>query len=62
MNEETSEAQPVLRLALPGIPATCGDCGESPEEWPLTVVGHLVKVTCPHCWTVVAPVVAVAAP
>jgi hypothetical protein len=60
MDTGTNAPRPVLRLALPGIPDTCGYCGETSEEWPLTVVGHRVHVTCPRCWTVAGPVVAVA--
>jgi len=61
-NQERAETarQPILRLALPGIPARCGHCGEAPEAWPLGVLGHRVSATCPACFTAVAPVVAVA--
>lgn len=52
--------QPVLRLALPGIPAACGNCGATPGEWPLTSYGGRVFATCPGCWTNVAPAVVVA--
>jgi len=58
---ETAQTQPVLRLALPGIPTQCGNCGETSGEWPLTVFGHQVSASCPRCFTVVAPIVAVAA-
>jgi len=60
MSTEPTERPPVLRLAVPGIPATCGHCGEASQEWPLTVAGHQVQAACPRCWTVVAPVVAIA--
>ena len=53
--------QPILRLALPGIPARCGNCGEESETWPLGVYGGRVNATCPACFSIVAPVVAVAA-
>ena len=52
--------QPVLRLPLPGLPATCGHCGGTSGTWPLTTRGNHLYATCPRCWTVVAPVVAVA--
>ncbi|HLI38643.1 MAG TPA: hypothetical protein VKV80_15075 [Streptosporangiaceae bacterium] len=56
-------SQPVITLALPGIPGRCGTCGEAPAGgiWPLTVYGGLVHVACPACWAIAAPVRAVAA-
>ena len=51
----------LIKLALPGIPAKCPDCGEQPQAWPLVPHNHQILVTCPECWTPVAPVVAVAA-
>lgn len=60
MSEMPTMPPPVLRLALPGIPAACGSCGETSAEWPLTVFGGRIDVSCPRCWSRVAPVVAVA--
>ena len=54
------DRQPILRLALPGIPARCGYCGEESETWPLGVYGGQVNATCPACFSIVSPVVAVA--
>ena len=52
--------QPILRLALPGIPKRCGYCGEGSETWPLGVYAGRVSATCPACFSIVSPVVAVA--
>jgi hypothetical protein len=49
-----------IRIPLDGIPASCGVCGEDfTGDLDLTVFGHVLSVTCPACFAVVAPVVAV---
>ena len=49
-----------LRLPVPRVPERCGDCGYVGAEWPLGVFGGRLNVTCPACFCIVAPVVAVA--
>lgn len=53
-----------VTLALTGLPLECPHCGERPPDgqWALSQAGHLLHVTCPRCFTAVAPVRAVAAP
>ena len=52
--------QPIIRVPLPDIPGQCGDCGHVTEDWPLAVYGGRLNVTCPACFCIVAPVVAIA--
>ncbi len=54
-----AQMQPKLRIPLPGIPETCPVCGTAAEDWTLGVYGHSLNVTCPECFSIVAPVVAV---
>ena len=51
--------QPIIRVPLPDVPEKCGDCGQASEMWPLAVYGGRLNVTCPYCFAIVAPVVAV---
>lgn len=60
VNRAVNDRQPVIRIALPGIPEQCGACGAAADEWPLSVYGNVVQVTCPNCWSIVAPVRAIA--
>lgn len=57
---ETTRASAVT-IPLSGLPDSCPHCGEQPPHWPLSICGHLLNVTCPACFTAVAPVRAVAA-
>ena len=59
---ETTQAS-AATLPLSGLPDSCPHCGEQPPagQWPLGICGHLLNVTCPKCFTAVAPVRAVAA-
>ena len=51
--------QPIIRVQLPDVPDKCGDCGQASDMWPLAVYGGRLNVTCPYCFCIVAPVVAV---
>ena len=51
--------QHIIKIALPDIPGQCGGCGAASDQWPLSVYGGQVNVTCPVCFCIVAPVVAV---
>jgi hypothetical protein len=61
-SEPAPARQPILLIPLTGLPDRCGYCGQAPGngQWPLSVVGHLLHAVCPECWSVVAPVRAVA--
>jgi hypothetical protein len=58
--EQPTIAQRIIRLPLPDVPQSCGHCGHEATDWPLCVYGGQLNVTCPGCFSVVAPVVAVA--
>ena len=64
LRAESAEQRPApaVTLALSGLPDSCPHCGEEPHggQWDLLVLGGL-QVSCPVCFTVVAPVHAVAA-
>ena len=53
-----------ITLPLTGLPAECPHCGApAPDgEWALGMVGIILTVVCPRCWTKVAPVRAIAGP
>ena len=53
-----------ITLPLAGLPAECPHCGApAPDgEWALGMVGIILTVVCPRCWTKVAPVRAIAGP
>lgn len=52
-----------VTLALSGLPGNCTYCGAAPPEgqWALGLMGNVLSIVCPRCFTAVAPVRAVAA-
>ena len=52
-------AKPIIRLPLADLPAGCEACGHQGSEWPLSIYGLVLCVSCPACFAVVAPVHAV---
>jgi hypothetical protein len=51
--------QPIIRIPLADLPSECGSCGHEGSEWPLSVYGNILHVSCPVCFAIVAPVRAV---
>jgi hypothetical protein len=51
-------SKPTASITVPGLPATCPECGHVADAWPLATFGSRVGAACPACHVIVADLVA----